>query len=346
MCQKLNVVFIIAVIVVLKGKALNCTEVSSSIKLLKYKISLSTNIHEGNSNFEANVRIHMEILKDIEEVQLYSEDLTITNINILNAVESITLMPNLNHNIGFNDKISIKFPSNLLADAVYVLEIQYTGTLLKDFVGYYESNESKEYFAAISFQTVKFRSFCPSFDEISMRAVFEIEVRHHNTYHVISNTNVVNVNFSEVIVNEFKTTKFLPTERITVASVAIIVSNFKSISTAKLLKVEIYGNDSYINACFLKDAMDAAFDGINLFYSYFKSAHNLTSLKLVTVPGIATEISTYELIVYNQYHLIYQSARMTTTQMDKMLRSITRTFAVSKTIIYFNTCVASHTIHA
>ncbi|XP_070509680.1 aminopeptidase N-like [Chironomus tepperi] len=158
-----------------------------------------------------------------------------------------------------------------------------------------------------------------------MRAVFEIEVRHHNTYHVISNTNVVNL--SDAVADEFKTTKFLPTERISVDSVAIIVSKFKSISTAKLLKVEMYGNDSFINACYLKDAMDAAFDGINLFYSYFKSAHNLTSLKLVTVPGIATEISTYELIIYNQYHLIYQSARMTTTQIDKMVRSITRTFA-------------------
>ncbi|KAL7047337.1 hypothetical protein ACKWTF_002867 [Chironomus riparius] len=324
MCQKLNVVFIIAAIVVLKGKTLNCEDVLSSINLLKYKISLSTNIHEGDSNFEANVKIYMEILKEINEIQLNSVDLTVNKINVLNAVESI-LMPNLNHTIGFNDKISIKFTSNFLANAVYILEIQYTGTLLKDFVGYYESHESKEYFAAISFQTVKSRYFCPSFDEINMRAVFEIEVRHHNTYHVISNTNEVNL--SDAIPNEFKTTKFLPTERITVASVAIIVSNFKSISTAKLLKVEIYGNDSYINACYLKDAMDAAFDLINLFNTYFKSAHNLTSLKLVTIPGIATEISTYELIVYNQYHLIYQSARMTTTQLDKMLRSITRTFA-------------------
>jgi len=326
MCQKISKVFIIAVIIVLKGSILKCTDVPSSIEPLKYKISFSTKIHEGYSNFEANVRIQMKIFKEINELQLFSVNLTLTNITILDADESRVIMSNLNYINGTQDKIRIRFPSNLTANTSYVLDIQYTGILLKDFVGYYESLH-KEYFAVIYFHATKFRYFCPTFDEMRMKTIFEVEVKHHNSYYVISNTNEVNL--SNVIQSEFKTTRFHPTERISVASLAIIVSNFKSISTAKFLKVEIFGNDSYINACYLKDAMDAAFDGINLFYTYFKSAHNLTSLKLVTVPDIATEVSTYELIIYNQYHLIYQSARMTTTQIDKMLRSITRTFAVS-----------------
>lgn len=335
MCQKLNVVFITAVFIVLNGSTLNCADDSSSAELLKYKISLITNVHEGDLNFEANVKIQIKVLKDIETLELFSVNLTLTHIAVLNATESGIIMDNLDYYTidlpVYKEKIFIDFPSKLLADTTYVLDIQYTGLFGEQVVGYYELWESKEYFAAISFQTKKARYFCPSFEEVNMRAVFEIEVKHHHTYHVISNTNVVN--FSDATATEFKTTKFLPTERIIIASIAIIVSKFKSISTAKVQKVEIYGNDSYINACYLKDAMDAAFDGINIFYTYFKSVHNLTSLKLVTVPHIAAEISTYELIIFNQYHLIYQSARMTTTQMDKMLRSITRTFAVSKTII-------------
>lgn len=343
MCQKLNVVLIIAVIVLLKGSTLNCTNDLSSVELIKYKISLVTNVHEGDLNFEANVKIQIKALKNIETLELFSVNLTLSHIAVLNETESGVIMDNLDFytkDLPINkEKIFIDFPSKLLADTIYVLDIQYTGLFDDQVVGYYEFWESKEYFAAISFQTRKARYFCPSFDEINMRAVFEIEVKHHHTYHVISNTNVVN--FSDASASEFKTTKFLPTERITIASIAIIVSKFKSISTAKVQKVEIYGNDSYINACYLKDAMDSAFDGINLFNTYFKSVHNLTSLKLVTVPHIAAEISTYELIIFNQYHLIYQPARMTTTQMDKMLRSITRTFAVSKTIILYKT---SHTV--
>lgn len=331
MCQKSKQIFIIvAVIIVLKGSICQVFKLPNLVRPSKYHLELQTDIQDGNTEFSAKVAIYIDVFEDVVEVVLHSLNLTVESVEIWNIDGVEPLERPISFTFDKDQEIMKITGVALAAGSEYILKIAYAGKFHKNFIGAYKSQvtNATNHFLTLSFQSAKFHYICPSFDEMDIRTVFEIEIKHHKNYHAISSSE--KIKHSQIIEQEdYVITKFEETESLPLSSIAIIVSNFKSISTTDLQKIEIYGDGELIDACYLRDAMNTAFGTIKIMYNYFKPAYELICIKLVIIPDIVSEVSPFELIIYNQYHLIYQSFRMMTTQRDKMLYYITRTFAVS-----------------
>jgi aminopeptidase N len=326
-------IVIVAVLFALKGSICSDFQLPKDVRPSKYRLKLQTSIHDGTRQFSAEVKIHISVTQNVTEIVLHLAELNVTSIGIFDADELEQIEGSVTHTLDTDRKIIRISTPQLIKDNDYVLDIIYTGELHEDFIGFYENNEdppTKTYFTSIVFKPTKFRYFCPSFDQMDFRSIFEIEVKHHDSYRAISNTEKI----TQPEEDNFITTKFLPTKSLPTTSIAIVVSNFKSISMSDSQKIDIFGRHQFIDADYLRAALKMSFDGIKIFQDYFKPAYDMNSLKLVIQPDIVSDMTTFELIIFNQYNLMNQPFAMTTTHIDKMVHRITRTFAVSSGLLF------------
>lgn len=164
---------------------------------VEYDITLTTNVHTGDTHFTGVVAITVSVLTKTEKIVIHARQLenftaTAQQLNVENA-EVHTL------NVTYEDEREFltlyKEGLELPEDTTWLVTINYEGNLRTDNGGFYLSTYTDDegntkYLATTQFESTDARHAFPCYDEPSKRANFTITIKHDPSYNAISNMPV------------------------------------------------------------------------------------------------------------------------------------------------------------
>ncbi|XP_034485276.1 aminopeptidase N [Drosophila innubila] len=195
---------------------------------ISYDVTLSTNVHKGETGFNGTVIITLEVIETSEIIVVHARQLA-------NFTATIRRADGQGNEIALQytqdvDREFLKFSAKdvtFTAGTKWLLTIKYQGNLRTDNGGFYLSTYTDEkgatkYLATTQFESTDARHAFPCYDEPAKRAEFTITIHHDASYNAISNMPV-NQAKSSAGVTSFDTTVKMPSYL-----VAFIVSEFVS----------------------------------------------------------------------------------------------------------------------
>lgn len=110
---------------------------------ISYKLHIMPimNPEKNDFSFSGNVTIKIKVKSPTDELTLNADDLQITKIDVLDESESKTVEVLSHYFVVKNEQLKIKFNKpGLIADRVYDVQIEYSGQLANDMIGFYKSS--------------------------------------------------------------------------------------------------------------------------------------------------------------------------------------------------------------
>lgn len=296
----------------------------SSFEVDQYDIELDTNLHQGNFNFSGIVTIKIKMKSDAESVKFYHKNLNIEEIHIDERKENASNLT--------NEFVEVKLETGIFLNGIeYGVKFIYEGTFPNEFIGNYkDENNVTVNFLMISFKSTTFSTICPTIESHTERSNFLIQIKHDQDYNVLSNGDKEDIEPQTRIGktgDEKFVTKFMKMENFLTSSIAIFISNFKSISSKK---AKIFGIPNFIDEGAFDVALNMSEKIINEYNSYFPNTP-LEKINIIAIPDLTSAISFPTLIYHNQFNLFYQPNKTPLNQIDKITRSMAHAIFVSCT---------------
>lgn len=186
-----------------------------------YAISLETNVHENNFTFLGQVTITLRALEATKNITIHHRQLTIGRVILQEADNIIPIKVDISYD-KTTEFLVITVPDGLKKDQRYKLLIIYDGTLRTDMGGFYRSsyvnskNETRlvnkssilgrlffqnvynlnvclklcRWIATTQFEQTEARHAFPCYDEPALKATFDIDIKHGQSYNAVSNMKV------------------------------------------------------------------------------------------------------------------------------------------------------------
>lgn len=158
-----------------------------------YNIRLSTEIDKGIYDFQGKVEIYINTIETTDTIVIHSRYANILGVSIINQSSGQNI-PVREHMLDEELEFLRIFlnDTNLLIGEIYILSIEYESTLRLSAQGFYGSsylNASNErvYLAATQFEPLSAHFAFPCYDEIALKATFQITIDHSCSYHALSN---------------------------------------------------------------------------------------------------------------------------------------------------------------
>lgn len=224
----------------------------NNTKPIHYDIHLTTNIHNGQTEqpFTGIVKIHIQVVEPSTEITLHSRQQTIEKVELLSATETV-----LESDVPFRKQDDVEFliitPAvvELTTSLELIVRITYSAFLRDDNMGFYKSSYKNEAGATVWIATTQFeqtdaRHAFPCYDEPQIRATFQIEIEHDNSYSAVSNWPALTPTIG---VGNNIITKFEKTEKVQTYLIAFVVSNFKSIENQAAKKQRVFAKPKSID---------------------------------------------------------------------------------------------------
>lgn len=175
-----------------------------------YDVTLRTWVHEENFAFTGNVRIHITAVENTTSITLHHRYLTIEDIRLLSS-DANSISPQV---VSYSYNVTFEFLTAIVSEAltpgeIYILEIDFTGTLRTDDGGFYRSSYlndegSRIWLATTQFESTDARHAFPCYDEPNLKASFTIRITHDPSYTAISNMPEAD-RFRKYVLNKFQT---------------------------------------------------------------------------------------------------------------------------------------------
>lgn len=253
---------------------------------IRYDISLTTDVHRGETAFTGNVKITIEAVTSASEITIHHRQVTIEKINLLSSTSAL-----LQEDVSFDEIDDLEFlvirPTNpLIAAQRYIIEITYRGFLRDDNMGFYRSSYRTPeghtvWLATTQFEQTDARHAFPCYDEPQIRAVFAVEIKHDQSYNAISNmpgttTNEAGTNYA--------ITKFEDTPPVQSYLIAFVVSDFKYISNSDPIQQRVFAKTQSIDNGEGALGLDAGKKLLDEFQSHLGVTYNLPKMDQVAVP--------------------------------------------------------------
>lgn len=265
------------------GKAYRLPNIT---KPIRYDISLTTDVHRGETAFSGTVRITIEAVESTNEITVHYRQITIEEITLYSAASVL-----LQENVAFSEIEDVEFlvikPSTpLVATQQYIVQIVYRGLLRDDNMGFYRSSYKNPegqtvWLATTQFEQTDARHAFPCYDEPQIRAPFRVEIRHDPSYSAISNMPGTTVN--EVGTN-YSITRFDNTPPVQTYLIAFVVSDFKSISNTDLIQQRVFAKSQSIDNGEGALGLDAGKKLLDEFQAHLGVTYNLPKMDQVAVP--------------------------------------------------------------
>lgn len=164
---------------------------------LEYNIDLTTNVHDGTTEFQGTVTITLKVLETSSDIVVHARQLAILGATIRksDAAEStdvaLDIVEDKEREFLHLSALGLTFEE----DSIWLLTIKYTGNLRLDNGGFYLSRYTDEtgatkYLATTQFESTDARHAFPCYDEPAKRAIFTITIHHDPSYNAISNMPV------------------------------------------------------------------------------------------------------------------------------------------------------------
>lgn len=205
----------------------------SNVEPLHYNLSISSNIHLGELEFSGEVKIKLKVLEPTSTITLHHRYLTILKVDLLRGTGG-SIQSNIEPSyIPETEFLQITPRLPLTVDSEVWIVISYTGNLRDDRKGFYRSSYVdtnlgiRKYLAVTQFESTDARHGFPCFDEPRFRSTFLISIKHHKSYHAISNMEVQDeiVESDDYVITNFVETPAMPTYL-----VAFVVSDYKKVN--------------------------------------------------------------------------------------------------------------------
>lgn len=164
---------------------------------LEYNIDLTTNVHDGTTEFQGIVTITLKVLETSSDIVVHARQLKILGATIRksDAAESTAVALDIVEDKEREFLHLSAVGQSFEEDSIWLLTIQYTGNLRLDNGGFYLSSYTDEtgatkYLATTQFESTDARHAFPCYDEPAKRAIFTITIHHDPSYNAISNMPV------------------------------------------------------------------------------------------------------------------------------------------------------------
>nr|XP_033335060.1 uncharacterized protein LOC117225525 [Megalopta genalis] len=277
---------------------------------LKYNITISPDIKEGHSIFNGKVQIEMQSLEPTSRIVVNSNGLTITLVKVYNSQGNLTIGEELNvlgeHVLNEETEMLTVFTEHFVQNKAIILEIEYTGILNNDMVGFYrsyyeDSSKKIHWLATTQFQATYARMAFPCFDEPAYKAKFTINIERPVHYTALSNMPSIKVTPSNDPDRMWET--FNESVPMSTYLVAFVVSDFKPVRSEDT-NVKVW------SAPHMASSGDYAQTAAKRFLEYL---HNMTDIEyalpkldLVAIPDFSQgAMENWGLATFRDYGIQY-----------------------------------------
>jgi aminopeptidase N/puromycin-sensitive aminopeptidase len=199
------------------------------------------------------------------------------------------------------EQATFTFPKPLAAGKV-TLDIKYSGILNDKLRGFYLSKTKARNYAVTQFEPTDARRAYPSFDEPSLKAIYDITLVVDTADTAISNTEIVADTPGPVAGKH--TIKFATTPKMSTYLVAFLVGDFKC-TTGKADGVPIRGCSTPDKVAMTKFAVESAEYILPYYNKYFGIKYPMPKLDMVALPDFeAGAMENFGCITYRETDLL------------------------------------------
>lgn len=260
----------------------------NNTKPIRYDVSLSTDVHRGQTEFVGTVKIRVEALENTNDITIHYRQLTIETIEVFeNANDATGLIPSTSIYVDDLEFLTITVERQLLATRQYLVVITYHGLLRDDNMGFYRSSYKDAdgktvWLATTQFEQTDARHAFPCYDEPQIRTPFGIEIKHDSSFSAISNMPVVSN--TSVAGTNYVLTKFQDTLPVQTYLIAFIVSDFASIGNNAAKPQRVYAKSQSIDNNEAVLALNAGELILEKFVEHLGVSYNLPKIDQVALP--------------------------------------------------------------
>jgi puromycin-sensitive aminopeptidase len=255
---------------------------SREIEPIRYKLMLKPDLDKFT--FSGEETITLKLHKPTSTITLHSVDLNITDVVWKDKKQS------LKGKVSFDKKTetaTFTFSKKLSAGEGEV-SLLFSGVLGENLRGFYRSkytvNGQEYYMATTQFESTDARRAFPSFDEPSMKAIFDVTLMVPPLTTAISNTLETDIIEHE---SGIKTVNFAPTPKMSTYLLAFIIGQFEYIEkkTKRGVVVRVFVTPGKKKQATF--ALDTAVKSLEFYEDYFAISYPLPVLDLIAVPDFA-----------------------------------------------------------
>lgn len=253
-----------------------------------YDLHVSTEIHSGNFTFEGVVRINVTVVEASNTITLHSRGQTIHQLIVQNS--DGTVIPNTHELDAEREFLIISVTQALQQNQEITLEITFSAVLEtlnpRGFIRLSTTNPETNvttWMAKSHFHPINARHGYPCYDEVTIRATYQLAIRHHNSYNAIANTRADTVVADGT---EYTTTTFEPIPSIPSYILAYAILPLPSINeTANGVLYSVFGRPEAIEAGELDNSLEVSILMLQAMENLFNITYDLDVSNLFAAPG-------------------------------------------------------------
>ncbi|CAG5958338.1 unnamed protein product [Menidia menidia] len=283
------------------------------------KIIQEVNVTSPNQTmlFTGNSTLHFRCVQKTGQIYLHSRDLAISDPHLVDKDTNDRIKVNSwKHHEDETDFLELELNGFLEAGGNYSLSLSFEGAISQSldalFVSTYseggpaseDDTDAERFLAATHLEPTDARRLFPCLDEPEMKAVFELTVIHRRGTTALGNGAQ---SVSNVLDDEWKYTRFQPTQLMSTYLFAFVVSEFKSINSPSRVRIETYARPEAIDAGHAEYAANITGQILAYFEELFDIEYQPNKLQQIAVPDLNSgAMENWGLITYQEGALLYE----------------------------------------
>ncbi|XP_011063449.1 PREDICTED: thyrotropin-releasing hormone-degrading ectoenzyme-like [Acromyrmex echinatior] len=275
---------------------------------IHYNINLTLYLEEGNFIFHGESNINIKIRYKSSKISLHSRDLEINETATTLINDKDTVYKPMKHN-NVTNILTLNF-NNVLLPGLYILNMKFSGNLLpvsrqRGFIKfpYIDKGNDTKWLAATHFEPDGARRTFPCWDEPALKATFNISVKHHQKYGVLSNMPI-REQFLEQ--DGMMQTHFDITPIMSTYTVAIVMSDFVRVPNANET-INIWCKSSLTSK--VKFVHNIAEKVVEFLIQYTNSSQKVPKMDHVLISNFTVSgMENWGLIIYHESKIIYDDS--------------------------------------
>uniref|UniRef100_A0A4W6ENH2 Aminopeptidase n=1 Tax=Lates calcarifer TaxID=8187 RepID=A0A4W6ENH2_LATCA len=245
--------------------------------------------------FTGNSTVNFHCVERTRTIYLHSKDLTVSNPVVMNK--------NTNKKMGVSAVKHHEDPSNfleiqlndILEQGNYSLSLAFKGEL---------SEYNEAFLAATNVAPTDARRVFPCFDEPEMKAVFHVTIIHRRDTTALGNAKMHGSN----IIDDWKYTRFHPTQRMSTYLFAFMVSEFTSTSSPHdRVEIKTYARPEATAAGHAQYAANITGKILKFYENHFDIEYSQQKLDQIALPDLnPSAMENWGLVTYQEGDLLYE----------------------------------------
>ncbi|XP_035744089.1 uncharacterized protein LOC118451536 [Vespa mandarinia] len=280
---------------------------SNNVIPIHYDIKLIPYLDEDNFTFDGETNVRFNLQKVTQTLDFHAKELTFDETDTyVEGEDGQKYKPIVFTYVNATEIMKISF-EKFMQKGLYTFHVKFTGILNDELSGFYRSsytndNGERVWLATTQFQATSARRAFPCWDEPSLKATFNVSIKHQTNYTALSNMPIYEQ--SMIDENDGKVwTHFQKTPIMSTYILAFVVSDF----------VKISNTDGTINVWSRKDAIPLINFGyeviqkaVVLLEEYTNSSVRVPKMDHVLIPNfLHGAMENWGLVTYLEDNFLY-----------------------------------------